>query len=124
MEAWKGKKKNVKNKNILGADQKQFKFQFVFMFLLLGFSSIAKFPNIGANDIWGHIALCCGGVLNIRGFICTITGLHPLSAGSYPCLSQPKMSSDVVKCSMGGKIALLFLVENHCSKNSLEEKEL
>lgn len=67
------------------------------------YCSMLGFLNLGSFDIWGWIALCCGGLscllMNVSSILGS-TGEMPVAA---PQLWEPEMSSGTTRCLLGGK---------------------
>lgn len=60
------------------------------MFPLLGSSPTGVFPSLGTNDSWGHIILCYGSCPVHHSMLCSIAGLCPLDASSFPSCGEQK----------------------------------
>lgn len=73
--------------------------------LFVSYCIRTRFLNFDTTGILDGIIHCCGGCpVNCRMFTASLASAHQMPVTPLPNLRQPKMSLDVAKCLLKGKI--------------------
>lgn len=68
------------------------------------YCSMLGFLNLGSFDIWGWIALCCGGLSCLLMNVSSILGSTHEMPVAAPELCEPEMCSGTTRCLLGAKL--------------------